>query len=552
MLYTSALSTPTLVAAAAAALVARLAALPPPAAYISELAAALPGGRVVLPQDQPEAFTTAIDGHFSLQNRDMQFEPACVVQPRDVDELSIAVRHLAREHTLRRNSNNSSIAGHGLFAVRCTGANPAQGVAGARDGVLLDLSRLSTLALSADQTELRVGGGCTWEAVYHFLDPQGLTVVGGRSTPVGVGGSTLGGGISYFSGHRGLMCSNVVRYTVVLADGRVVVASEAENADLWRALKGGLNNFGVVAEFSLRVCPGGPVWLSATVTPAFLQSDSVLRAYHDDAIQAATPGGFDPNVATPILSLAHMPALGMSLWVTQLFYTVLPSSSSSSPSPSTSDGPRRIGDKTWPAYWRSSPLGRRIWGIRTARGTFSHADAVRQNGLMSPAGLRQAYCVTGFRMDLPTLRAAVAVFDKHKTRLSALKATDTAFCIVFQTLNPRWVNKGDPNSLGLEGDTIKDPVVIVLFCCSWVDVQHDGIVKRVMQDCVDETEAASRQLGSEHRYRFANYASEWQRPLGGYGEENLRFLREVSKQYDPEGLFQTGCLGGYKLGREDL
>lgn len=27
---------------------------------------------------------------------------------------------------------------------------------------------------------------------------------------------------------------------------------------------------------------------------------------------------------------------------------------------------------------------------------------------------------------------------------------------------------------------------------------------------------------------------------------------EVSKKYDPRSLFQTGCLDGFKLGREDL
>jgi FAD/FMN-containing dehydrogenase len=44
-----------------------------------------------------------------------------------------------------------------------------------------------------------------------------------------------------------------------------------------------------------------------------------------------------------------------------------------------------------------------------------------------------------------------------------------------------------------------------------------------------------------------NYCAEWQRPFEGYGRENWRFLQGVSRRYDPEGLFQRGCVGGFKL-----
>jgi hypothetical protein len=37
--------------------------------------------------------------------------------------------------------------------------------------------------------------------------------------------------------------------------------------------------------------------------------------------------------------------------------------------------------------------------------------------------------------------------------------------------------------------------------------------------------------------------------VNGYGQDNLEFLRQASIKYDPEGLFQKGCVGGFKLGR---
>ncbi|KAL2209517.1 FAD-binding domain-containing protein [Sarocladium strictum] len=499
----------------------RLKALPPPADYIVRLAGTLPPGRVVLPQDAPEAFLKAMDVHFAMQSREIELEPACIVQPRIIDELSLTIKHITKEHTLR--STHPTAGPHkGLFAVRCTGANPAEGIAGVKDGILVDLSKLDSIALSADQSLLTVGGGCTWSSVYDFLDPLNLTVVGGRAHQVGVGGSTLGGGISFYSGHYGLMCSNVVSYKVVLADGLITTASEDTNTDLWRALKGGANNFGVVAEFVLRVYPGGPVWNNFTITPSFMTS-SVLRAYYDHGIAAEKPEHFDPNVSTPILCFAFAPDIGLAFWCTQLFYTVFPDSSHQNENQPTASS---VHDKSWPAYWKRSPLGK-LWGYPMIRSeTVTHGQKVRDLGSMSPPDLRNMYVVTGFKLDLPTLHRATDIFNRARTKLKVLTPGGTAFCMIFQTLNPRWMNKGEPNVLGLDSETAS--IVILELCCNWANAKHDVLVKGVMQQAISEIEAASVALGSAHPYRFANYAAAWQRPLNGYGEENGHFLRETN------------------------
>ena len=53
----------------------------------------------------------------------------------------------------------------------------------------------------------------------------------------------------------GLVCSNILSYDVVLASGTTMIASESTNADLWRALKGSSNNFGIVTQFKARTFP---------------------------------------------------------------------------------------------------------------------------------------------------------------------------------------------------------------------------------------------------------------------------------------------------------
>lgn len=56
------------------------------------------------------------------------------------------------------------------------------------------------------------------------------------------------------------MSDNVLNYEIVLASGEIVNANADENRDLWLALRGGNNNFGVVTRFDFRIFPQGPFW----------------------------------------------------------------------------------------------------------------------------------------------------------------------------------------------------------------------------------------------------------------------------------------------------
>jgi hypothetical protein len=71
---------------------------------------------------------------------------------------------------------------------------------------------------------------------------------------------TQPGGISYFGAAYGFGCDMVKNFEVVLANGDIVDANAGENSDLFAALKGGSNNFGIVTRFDLKTFQLGQFW----------------------------------------------------------------------------------------------------------------------------------------------------------------------------------------------------------------------------------------------------------------------------------------------------
>lgn len=76
------------------------------------------------------------------------------------------------------------------------------------------MAQFNTVTYDVDHKSASFGPGTRWNAVYTTLEPFDVTVVGGRVLDVGVGGLTLGSGLSYLSELYGLVCDNVVSYEV--------------------------------------------------------------------------------------------------------------------------------------------------------------------------------------------------------------------------------------------------------------------------------------------------------------------------------------------------
>src|SRR5205814_5196686 len=148
-------------------------------------------------------------------------------------------------------------------------------------GIMNDVPPMNDVRVDPTARRATVGGGAVWADVDHETQAHGLATTGGLVSTTGVAGFTLGGGIGWTMRKFGLACDNLAAADVVTADGRLVHASESENADLLWGLRGGGGNFGVVTQFELalhRLGPeiyGGPVVFPGAAAP------DLLRAFRD-------------------------------------------------------------------------------------------------------------------------------------------------------------------------------------------------------------------------------------------------------------------------------
>jgi len=160
------------------------------------------------------------------------------------------------------------------------GGHSAPGFGTVDGGLVLDFSARRGVRVDPAARLARVEPGATWADYNHATHAFGLASTGGIIGTTGVAGLTLGGGIGYLSRKYGLACDNLVSADVVLADGTFVTASEAENVDLFWALRGGSGNFGVVTSMEFRLHPVDMVHIGIMFFDAAMGAQ-VGAAYRD-------------------------------------------------------------------------------------------------------------------------------------------------------------------------------------------------------------------------------------------------------------------------------
>jgi FAD/FMN-containing dehydrogenase len=111
------------------------------------------------------------------------------------------------------------------------------------------------------------------------------------------------------------VCDNILSYEVVLASGEIITTTGETHLELFRALKGGGRNFGIVTSFEIRCFEQGH-FLGACVASPLINLDMQL----DGFMALLDPDTFDKYAAV-IISLSWHQARNSWMLFTNLEYT---------------------------------------------------------------------------------------------------------------------------------------------------------------------------------------------------------------------------------------
>jgi FAD/FMN-containing dehydrogenase/pimeloyl-ACP methyl ester carboxylesterase len=257
------------------------------------------------PIEQPEAFVRALrdapagfrgelvsrddpgyDDLRKVYNGMIDRRPALIARCSDAHDVSAAVSY-ARDR--------------GLAVSVYGGGHNVTGNAVCDDGVTIDLRPMKGVEIDPEERTCRAEAGLTWGELDAATQEHGLAVTGGRISTTGLGGLALGGGSGWIERKCGYTVDNLLSVETVTADGRILTASETENADLFWATRGGAGNFGIVTRFELRLHPIGPNVLGGMLIYPAAMAAAVLRNFRE--AMAAAPDAVGSGVA--LLTAPH-------------------------------------------------------------------------------------------------------------------------------------------------------------------------------------------------------------------------------------------------------
>ncbi|KAF3003272.1 hypothetical protein E8E14_004220 [Neopestalotiopsis sp. 37M] len=421
-------------------------------------------------------------------------------------------------------ANNCSFGirsgGHGVFAY----SNSVD------EGITIDFGYINKTTYNPETKIASVPPGSEWQSVYETLAPHGVTVTGGRAGTVGVGGFITGGGNSFHSASHGFACDNVHNFEVVLADGSVVDANGTHNTDLWRALKGGSGNFGLVTRFDMYVIDfadaqgaAGNIW-GGVVRYDLDATDAVIDAYVDFAESVES----DQN-SSSLPYWAYVPEAGGMVLAVSLVNAI------------NAEYP-----PTFNAFLSAPGI------IGTSLRSAPMQEITIELGQAQPPGFRHLWFVSGYKNDARILKYVVQKHKEIVARIAPGMAEDSGFNTLcfFQSISQTLVRHGAAkggNMLGLE-DRVKDGNgVMFLLGVGVYSAADEAKLYPIFREWFDDIDNYAASIGAHWGWHYLNYANLGQDSIASYGEASVEKIRKVSEKYDPDQVFQKLRKSGFKI-----
>lgn len=368
-----------------------------------------------------------------------------------------------------------------------SGGNAYNGASTSTSGVVVDVGALDRVALNGSGVAT-VGPGARLLDVYASLARRGATIPAGSCPNVALGGHALGGGMGLAGRGLGLTLDRISSITAVTADGKLRTCSASQNRDLFWALRGGGGSFALVTSISLRVHRVSSAAWFRIFYPASERAAALA------AFDALVPGG--PSNLTGICTLTPTEAIiqGEYLGSQSTLEQVI------------------------------APL-RAIPGARVNIGTSGYFDLMRMWAACSE-GASDQQCIDIAPQSFDASSIYVTRKLSSAGRSAFVAAADTGATLVCDSYGGK-INDVSPSATAFVHRGARFSVQIV----SYAPI---ATAKRRVNG------ARSRIARYGNGQAYQNYSDLALRsPLQDYYGANLKRLRQIKGQVDPDDRFQV-------------
>ena len=316
--------------------------------------------------------------------------------------------------------------------------------------------------------------------------------------------------MSHFSNAWGMACDHVQSFEVVTPDCEMVTASASTNPDLFRALKGSGSNSGIITNLTLYTNPEYQIWYTFRIYAAS-DAAAVMAAaiaVQHEMTQDDKLGFF--LMVKPTCFVAGLLYRGHTTTITSGFAAIDSLTPIAVPVPPTNGTQLSCAQAC-----AMSNKAKRKSGTATVR-----PDA---------------------ELDLALQSLLVDMVTKHDVKF-ALQFT-------FQPVDGASVNTISAASGGNVMGIRDEEQAWLAIMAEWEDERDDEKADVVIRELIDGIHEEVRRMEGLVEWWFMNDAALGQDVLGGYAEEEGKFMRDVKGRWDEEGVMGRLQNGGFLVER---
>ena len=305
-------------------------------------------------------------------------------------------------------------------------------------------------------------------------------------------------------------------------------ANAKENPDLWKALRGGSNNFGIVTSITMKTFPQGQFWGGQ----AFYTISTRLNHFEalDNLINSHPYDVYAHFINTLVISnMTKAWVIGNSLQYTKdnppqpfpnVFkpFTELPRTPIF---PGAPDNTFRVSNLTGFAMEYASLMPYKKRWLFATISFGATAEMMEEFFQLANQTIQPFVSLAGFQLSI-SYQPLPTVMTKRNGRVDSLGPIQTAGNMVFI----HWAMAVDES-----------------------EAHMDEPMRNAVKDLFAAANSRAAVLGVKRDFLALTYADGWQDPIGSRSPGTVEELLATSQKYDPMQVFQKQVPGGFKLPR---